>query len=334
MSRRSIGLIVILLLCFSAVSCRKSQNEDPLLVNEEEGQIVDNQYGNLPREAASDGSKETVEEIIIYEVTENNPDMEPEEVSASNNIEDKFLKEETSLTNKLISLVDLRAAFSDLDLKDVLNAYPAGTVLNIDGIEAAELEELFYMQELNDEIKVRMNGKSYGEDCTIPYEDLSYIRVLHKGFDGETYIGELIVNKKIALDITEIFQELYNLDYPIERMVLIDEYQADDVMSMEDNNSSAFNFRFIAGTKRLSRHSNGSAIDINPLYNPYITYPNGKENVSPENAKDYADRSTDNSYYIRKNDPCYQAFISRGFTWGGEWENSKDYQHFQKEIED
>lgn len=188
----------------------------------------------------------------------------------------------------------------------------------------------FYYEELSKEIKARITGKSYVEDCDVPLEELRYVKVLYWGFDEESHEGELIVNKAIAEDITEIFQELYEIKYPIEQMVLVDEYDADDEASMAANNTSAFNYRMIAGTDRLSKHSYGYAIDINPLYNPYVRVIEGKTMITPENGEQYADRSLQCEYYIKADDPCYQAFITRGFTWGGEWENHKDYQHFQK----
>ncbi|MDF2909105.1 MAG: hypothetical protein K0R34_4426, partial [Herbinix sp.] len=179
----------------------------------------------------------------------------------------------------------------------------------------------------------RIDGKSYGETCTIPYEELRYVKVLHWGFDMQVHEGELIVNRSIAEDIVAIFKELYELEYPIERMVLVDEYDADDNTSMAANNSSAFNYRVIDGTDRISLHSYGVAIDINPQYNPYVRTMEGKTVVTPANGLEYADRTIDCQYYIVKDDPCYKAFTDRGFTWGGEWKNQKDYQHFQKVIE-
>lgn len=193
---------------------------------------------------------------------------------------------------------------------------------------------LFYIKELDNEIIDRITGKSYGEGADIPYSDLRYIRVLHMGFDGLTHEGELIVNKAIAEDVVEIFKELYEIGYPIEKMILVDDYDADDLKSMADNNTSAFNYRFVEGTSKRSVHSDGLAIDINPLYNPYVRTRDGKLEVLPENASEYVDRDKDNRYYIRKDDPCYNAFVSRGFTWGGEWKNSKDYQHFEKKLDD
>jgi hypothetical protein len=190
----------------------------------------------------------------------------------------------------------------------------------------------FYYEELTQATKDRINGKSYGKNCEIPYEELRYVRVLHWGFDGLSHRGELIVNKAIAEDAIEIFAELYEAKYPIERMELVDEYDADDNTSMAANNSSAFNYRVIEGTNRVSLHSYGMAIDINPYYNPYVHEVDGERVVTPVEGAKYEDRSLDCPYYIHSEDVCYQAFIKRGFTWGGDWKNTKDYQHFQKVL--
>lgn len=218
--------------------------------------------------------------------------------------------------------------------KELLRTYEAGTVLDrIEELTKEKISALFYSEEIAEDIKKRINGKSYGVDCDVPYSDLRYIRLLHVDFEGKTRIGELIVNKLIAEDIVDIFRELYYNKYPIERIVLVDEYDADDNKSMEANNSSAFNYRKIADTDRLSNHSLGLAIDINPLYNPYVRTIKGKTVVLPDNGEEYADRSKDNPYYIDHEDLCYKEFIKRGFTWGGDWKNSKDYQHFEKSMD-
>ncbi len=190
----------------------------------------------------------------------------------------------------------------------------------------------FYYEELTQEIKDRINGKSYGKNCEVPYDELRYVTVLHWGFDGQAHTGEMIVNKAIAEDVLEIFAELYEAEYPIERMVLVDEYDADDNTSMAANNSSAFNYRVIEGTRRISLHSYGLAIDINPLYNPYVHVVDGERVVTPVEGAKYEDRTLDCPYYIHAEDVCYQAFVKRGFTWGGDWKNNKDYQHFQKVL--
>lgn len=191
-------------------------------------------------------------------------------------------------------------------------------------------ENSFYAEEINETIKERIMGKSYPKDCSIELSQLCYLNVLYYGFDNETHQGELIVNKIIKEDVLSIFKELYRIHYPIERMQLIDDYDADDIKSMEANNTSAFNYRVIAGTKKLSKHAFGLAIDINPLYNPYVKNIGNTISISPETAKPYVDRSLDCPYYITKGDVVYQLFVSHGFDWGGDWETTKDYQHFDK----
>lgn len=190
----------------------------------------------------------------------------------------------------------------------------------------------FYISEITDDIFARMQGKSYKEDCTVPREDLRYVHVRHMGFDGEAKDGELVVNKAIADDVLAIFEELYKADYPIEKVHLVDEYDADDEASMSDNNSSAFNFRFISHTTRISKHGLGMAVDINTRYNPYVKTVDGKLSIEPANGADYVDRSKDFPHKIDHEDLCYKLFKEHGFTWGGDWTHSKDYQHFERDY--
>ena len=190
----------------------------------------------------------------------------------------------------------------------------------------------FYISEITDDIFARMQGKSYKEDCTVPREDLRYVHVRHMGFDGEAKDGELVVNKAIADDVLAIFEELYKADYPIEKVRLVDEYDADDEASMSDNNSSAFNFRFISHTTRISKHGLGMAVDINTRYNPYVKTVDGKLSIEPANGADYVDRSRDFPHKIDHEDLCYKLFKEHGFTWGGDWTHSKDYQHFERDY--
>ena len=197
-------------------------------------------------------------------------------------------------------------------------------------LDAQELENGFFQQEITDAIFARIKGKSYKDNCTIPLSELRYLQILHYNKEGEVLNGELICHQSISDDLLTIFRELYKAKYPIERMVLVDEYDADDEASMKANNSSAFNFRYISGTKSLSRHSRGMAIDINPLYNPYVRQRNGRTMVEPTNAESYVDRTKDFPYKIVRGDLCYRLFKKYGFTWGGDWKNSKDYQHFEK----
>ena len=188
----------------------------------------------------------------------------------------------------------------------------------------------FFISEIPDVIFNKMYGKSYKADCTVSRSDLRYVHILHVGFDGQTHEGELVVNKQIADDVLDIFTELYKAGYQIEKVRLIDEYDADDNASMSDNNTSSFNFRFVPHTTKISKHGKGMAIDINTLYNPYTPRVNGKISVEPANATPYVDREQDFPHKIDHNDLCYKLFTEHGFTWGGDWINSKDYQHFEK----
>ncbi len=193
------------------------------------------------------------------------------------------------------------------------------------------IDQLFYATEITDDIRSRIWNLSYQENDYISLDDLCYLRVLHRDYTGQIRIGELIVNHKIADDILEIMKELFLNDYPIELMVLVDEYNADDDASMAANNTSSFNFRLVPGTDHLSKHSYGMAIDINPRYNPYIVTRNGETIITPENGIEYADRDQSFPYKIEETDLCVKLFLEHGFTWGGSWRNTKDYQHFEKE---
>ena len=54
-------------------------------------------------------------------------------------------------------------------------------------------------------------------------------------------------------------------------MTPVDAYGGSDFRSIEADNTSAFNCRFVDGTTRYSEHAYGRAIDINPIENPYVT---------------------------------------------------------------
>lgn len=202
--------------------------------------------------------------------------------------------------------------------------------------ERVTYEEGFYYEPLTDSVKERITGISYPESgCAVPYEDLNYVGLLYFDFEGQEQTGELICNKAIAQDMVEIFYELYKNEYQLERVRLIDEYDGDDTASMADNNTSCFNYRVVDGTTNLSKHAYGLAIDVNPYYNPYVVFhrnADGSDYISPPGSEIYADRSQSFAYKIDENDLCYRLFTEHGFTWGGNWNSTKDYQHFQKKL--
>ena len=216
-----------------------------------------------------------------------------------------------------------------------------GAVLNSDSQAEARITyaDGFYYEPVSEELARYMTGVSYPSrdsdtasyGLEVTFDDLRYLHVMHYDFEGNPAEGELICNSYIAQDLIEIFYQLYLNEYRLESVRLIDEFDGDDTASMEANNTSCFNYRVVEGSTNLSKHAYGLAVDINPLYNPYITYEkDGTENISPAAACSYADRSVNFAYKIDENDLCYKLFTQHGFIWGGNWNNVKDYQHFQK----
>lgn len=208
--------------------------------------------------------------------------------------------------------------------------WKAGEQVSREAVEAFGLANCFTSEPLDDTIFSRINGKSYQPGRSLPKEDLRYLKILHYDGKQEIRLGELICHKRVSRDLLEIFRVLFDARYPIEKMILIDEYGADDECSMRDNNTSCFNFRLVPGTKKLSAHALGLAVDINPRYNPYVKVVGGQPIHKPRNAGAYIDRSADFPYKIDREDRCYKEFRKRGFSWGGNWKSLKDYQHFEK----
>lgn len=188
----------------------------------------------------------------------------------------------------------------------------------------------FYYEPISNEVFRRISGISYPVDCTVPLDDLRYVVLQYVDFDGNSQSGEMICGKAIAQDVVEIFYELYTNDYRIQSIKLIDEFGGDDTASMEANNTSCFNYRVVDNSTRLSNHAYGLAIDLNPFYNPYVTYPDGNIRISPQGSEPYVDRNSDFPYKIDENDLAYKLFKEHGFKWGGNWNSVKDYQHFEK----
>jgi hypothetical protein len=171
-------------------------------------------------------------------------------------------------------------------------------------------------------------GASWRPGCPVEPAQLRRVDVEHIGFDGQTHRGELIVHEDLVPEVITIFEQLYRLGFPIEKIRTVDHYPAaDDELSMEDNNTSAFNCRGIPGSNRWSQHAYGRAIDLNPLLNPCI-YASGA--FQPRNAAPYLDRSRTDPGLLRNGGPAVHVFTDRGWQWGGYWTTPIDYQHFER----
>ncbi|KIM04362.1 MAG: hypothetical protein KN64_08030 [Sulfurovum sp. AS07-7] len=164
------------------------------------------------------------------------------------------------------------------------------------------------------------------EGCPVSFDELRYVTMDYYGRDGKTHTGAMVVHQELSQDVVEIFGDLYAMQYPIKSIKLIDEFGANDRASMRANNTSSFNCRVVAGSSHWSDHAKGRAIDINPFHNPYVI----GDYVSPKEASKYKNRKIKEPELIRHGDKVYDIFISKGWSWGGDWARTKDYQHFYK----
>jgi hypothetical protein len=172
-----------------------------------------------------------------------------------------------------------------------------------------------------------MKSYTWHTGCPLSLNEMAYVQVSYWGFDKKSHLGVLVVNRKVAPEVVDIFKEIYAQHFAINRMLPMEAFEGDDNHAMMANNTSAFNCRMVTGkTNMYSMHSYGLALDINTLINPYVK--NGK--VSPTTGKQYLDRNKPVEGMIVKGDPVYNAFIKRGWTWGGDWTTLQDYQHFEK----
>ncbi len=172
-----------------------------------------------------------------------------------------------------------------------------------------------------------MQGVSWQNDARCPpFAALRLITVAHHDFAGGVRQGELVAAATVADELVQIFAELWDAQFAIERMELVDAFAADDDAAMAANNTSAFNFRCIAGTQILSQHAFGLAIDINPLLNPMIV----GEAIHPPAGAAFLDRDDVRPGMITRGGPVQRAFAARGWQWGGDWSPMKDYHHFAK----
>jgi D-alanyl-D-alanine carboxypeptidase len=171
-------------------------------------------------------------------------------------------------------------------------------------------------------------GPSWHPGCPIDPQQLRRVEVNYIGFDGMTHRGDLIVHEDLAAEVVAIFDQLLQLRYPIEKIRTVDNYPgADDELSMEDNNTSAYNCRDIPGTGRWSQHAYGRAIDLNPLLNPEIDATGA---IQPTTAAPYLDRNRTDPGILHAGDAAVRVFTDRGWRWGGNWRTPIDYQHFER----
>jgi hypothetical protein len=165
---------------------------------------------------------------------------------------------------------------------------------------------------------------SWRPGCPVGPAQLRLVRLSYWGFDRRVHVGALVVRDRVADDVVKVFRRLYSERFPIRRIRKVDAYRGSDDASMAADNTSAFNCRFVSGTRRWSQHAYGEAIDVNPVENPYLQ----GTRVSPPAGRAYLDRTRVRGGMAVEGGVLVWAFDSVGWKWGGRWSGSRDYQHF------
>ena len=203
-----------------------------------------------------------------------------------------------------------------------------------EAVTESKTNAAFWYCKPTEALKSYVIGMSYPEDpkdAPVKLDDLRYVHILYVDFDGEEHEGALLVHKKVAKDVIEIFEALYDAQYPLRSVKLLDDSGKpfDDGPSMSADNTSAYCCRKVTGKSYFSRHSYGTAIDVNPVENPYVK-PGGS--FSPKESEPYLDRTNLRPGMITEDDLCYKLFTQHGWKWGGHFKGEPDYQHFSKDV--
>ena len=202
--------------------------------------------------------------------------------------------------------------------------------------------EGFYYAPLSDALRSYMSGKSYpdlkrasaplpGIDTQniISLDDLYFLHIWYFDFENNPTEGAIICNKAIAQDLAEIFCELYRNKYCLESVLPLDEYDGSCRVSAGSNNSFCFGLYDTLTVSSL--HSQGRAVCVNPVYNPFVAYnSNGISEVFPDESIRYSDRTKEFSYKIDPSDLCFRLFTEHGFVWCGDRNSDKNYGCFEK----
>ena len=167
---------------------------------------------------------------------------------------------------------------------------------------------------------------SWRPGCPVAPDRLRAVELDHVDFDGHPRRGTLIVAADVVDEVIAVFRQLFERRYPIAAIQPVDVHGGDDDASMAANNTSAFNCRAVTGGTAWSRHAHGTAIDLNPVQNPYVT----DRVVLPPAGADHVDRARHHPAVIRPGDVVTTAFAEAGWRWGGDFVTLRDHQHFER----
>ncbi|MBE5041287.1 M15 family metallopeptidase [Oscillospiraceae bacterium DSM 107454] len=244
------------------------------------------------------------------------------------------MKKQHMLVTVLLCILIIAICAGGCLLFLVISQSDSSKTSNIPKVTASTSESdpkpVFSSEEIPPALQEKMWGVTISESSPVSFEDLRCLTISFYDYNGKIGQGKLIVHCTLAQEVLQIFRELYKAEFPIEKMQPACFYYGDDILSMADNNTSAFNDRPIESSGGLSFHQLGAAIDINPLVNPYIQF--STNTILPPQGEPYLDRSRKVKGMIQPDDVCVQIFKKYGWRWGGDWSSLKDYQHFEKDI--
>lgn len=160
--------------------------------------------------------------------------------------------------------------------------------------------------------------------CPVRADQLDWVRLTYRGFDGRRHSGELLVHESVSADLVAVFRALWRAQFPIEEMRITRARELGLEPTGDGNNTGSFVCRPTRGQTSYSEHAYGLAIDVNPFQNPY----HRGEVVIPELASSYLDRGWERPGMIAADGPVVAAFARIGWGWGGRWRSLTDLQHF------
>ena len=189
-------------------------------------------------------------------------------------------------------------------------------------------DPLFEVRTISDAQRAKMIDVTWRKGCPVGIDRLREVHVTYRNPSGQSAQGILIVHEAVAEETKTIFKKLFEHAFVFHEIQPASAHAGYDNHLMETNTTSAFNCRRVTGGKSFSKHSYGKAIDINPLWNPYVK---GKK-VLPPAGTPFAKnrRKLKQGGILHPKSLPVQLFKQAGWTWGGDWKSLKDYQHVEK----
>ncbi len=220
-------------------------------------------------------------------------------------------------------LNELKAAYPDFIVSVDENAlqWKDGSTLNYDDCwKKDDYDYLLNNADLEDQMSIKYPA---GVDYEIPYTNFDPGRLRNEEFFKKMYgatkeeVSENIVTIEWLPNYTNVelkVTSINGIDKKLKSISAEIEQRA-DLIKYADNPKGGFNWRFIAGTDRLSSHSFGIAVDIDIEDSNYWKWEvkGDVENIPYKN---------------RIPLELVEIFERHGFIWGGKWYHY-DTMHFE-----